>query len=220
MLPDDVAHLDRLARRADGLGPVAVLEPLAANMLSVGQGAGTGALAQWTAGATARLYGGGGAGDAVTVSVDAASETSPAQLVWGHPSWPGYPVPPGTPVTWWCPGLVEAGAAARMVLGWLDATGKGITTVSGGPGPLVAVPPPGAAYALPAVLIGAVGVWTLGGAVLAVGDISAALLAGDRPHGEGAPAYSITGYSHSAVPGAGEHRDIGLELVEVAGAAR
>lgn len=59
------------------------------------------------------------------------------------------------------------------------------------------------------------GEWAMGESMLCLGDVSAALVAGERPHGEGTPAYSITGYSHAATAGDGAFRDISLDLVEV-----
>ncbi|MFI0262076.1 hypothetical protein ACH4OW_23900 [Streptomyces sp. NPDC017056] len=121
-------------------------------------------------------------------------------------------------LTWWAPGLVASGAAlGQLVIGWYDAAGKALTVSSSATTavPLVAKAPARAAFAAPAVGFTAKGVWPLGSSVLALGDVSAALLAGERPVGEGSPAYSVTGYSHAAMTGDGAYRDIGLDLVEV-----
>ncbi|MFD8115446.1 hypothetical protein [Streptomyces microflavus] len=225
MQPADVQHLDRLARRVDQLGPVAVVDPLAGNLLGGGQAAGLGDPSRW---AVTRLSGyedisfyGGGSGAYVPNSVGV--EYIPPggggpDLFWQHPTWAGYPVTPGMVVTWWTPGLLTSGAAlSQLRIEWYRTDGGLISTdTTTTPGaPMVRTVPSGAAYARPAVRFAAEGVWLLGESILALGDVSAALLAGARPIGEGTPAYSITRYSHVASEGDGAHRDIGLELVEV-----
>lgn len=224
MQQDDVRHLDRLARRLDQLGPVAVVDPLAGNLLGGGQAAGLGDPMRWgvsagSGGADIILYG-GGFGEYIpnTVSVEAVPASNGPDLSFRHPTWVGYPVTPGMTVTWWAPGLLAAGAAvAQLRIEWYGADGKLISTgTTNAPTvPMVRPVPALAAYARPAVRFSAKGMWTMGESVLALGDTSAALLAGDRPVGEGTPAYSITRYSHAASDGDGAFRDIGLELVEV-----
>ncbi|QDY79797.1 hypothetical protein [Streptomyces qinzhouensis] len=121
-------------------------------------------------------------------------------------------------VTWWAAGLVGAGAAVAMMrIQWMDAAGAVTgTATQNGTAPIVRTVPAGAVFARPVMRFSALGTWPIGTAVLALGDASAALVAGDVPHGEGSPPYSITRYSHGAAPGDGRWRDIGLELVEVA----
>ncbi|MFD9629797.1 hypothetical protein [Streptomyces violascens] len=220
MQRDDVAHLDRLARRVDGPGPVAVLDPLARNLLAADQAAGLGpAGGKWSGTASEiTLYGGTGPYVNTTVSVEALPASGQTDLVWRHPSFHGVPVAPGQTYTWWTPGLVAAGASVLNArVAWYDVARKWISTsVAGAPGvPLVASAPANAAYVWPHATFTAKGVWPLGASVLAAGDIAAALLAGELPPGEGSPPFSITRYSHAATDGDGAYRDIGLELVEV-----
>lgn len=220
---DDVTHLDRLARRVDYPGPVAVLDPLTRNLLASSQALGMGSPAQWLYNANIILYGGSlGRYNTNSVSVESIPASGNAELVWLHPYWTGYPVTPGLTMTWWVPGLIESGAAVSgWAIGWLDATLKQISVTSTAEvgTPLVRTVPDGAAFMLPAVRFSAKGIWPIGNSVLTLGDASAALVSGDRPYGEGNPAYSITDYSHVPVPGRGEFRDIGLDLVEVMGSA-
>ncbi|MEV6079613.1 hypothetical protein AB0L80_31555 [Streptomyces sp. NPDC052069] len=217
----DVDHLDRLARRVDAPGPVAVLDPLARNLLAADQAAGLGAAPgkwSWT-GSEIILYGGGfSARTPNTVSVESVSASGYTDLVWRHPYFHGVPVAPGQTYTWWAPGLVSAGASMQSArVAWYDAAATFISN-SAAPAagvPLVATAPPNAAFLRPFVRFGATGLWAMGASVLALGDISGALVSGERPAGEGCPPFSITGYSHQANPGDGAYRDIGLDLVEV-----
>ncbi|MEU7160334.1 hypothetical protein [Streptomyces chrestomyceticus] len=154
------------------------------------------------------------------MSVETVPPSGLVALAWRHPYWTahGYPVAPAMTLTWWTPGLVANGAAlGQLVIGWYDVAGKALTVVSSTTpaAPLVATVPERAVYAVPAVGFTAKGVWPLGYSVLALGDVSAALVAGERPVGEGSPAYSVTGYSHAPMAGDGRYRDIGLDLVEV-----
>lgn len=224
MLPGDVDHLDRLARRVDGPGPVAVLDPLAGNLLAAAQAAGIGTPAPfwgWDA-AHVTMYGGVfGRWTPNTVSVDSLPAEGTTDLTWKHPYWYGYPVAAGLTVTFWVPGLATSAAKALgFWITWYDAS-RNQLDLSFQPSmatPLVATAPSRAAFAVPVVRFSGVGAWDLGASVLTVGDTSAALLAGAVPTGEGAPAYSVTGYTH-APAGDGTHRDIGFELVEVTSAS-
>ncbi|MGW2860830.1 hypothetical protein [Streptomyces sp. NPDC001205] len=217
----DVAHLDRLARRIEGPGPVAVLDPLSRNLLGGDQAAGLGpAGGKWSVtGSEIILYGGGlGPYIANTVSVETVPSSGYTNLQWRHPTFHGVPVAAGQTYTWWAPGLVASGAAMMSArVAWYDAARAYLST-SAAPAagvPLVTTAPPGAAFVQPYVAFTAKGVWALGESVFALGDVAAALLAGERPPGEGCPAMSITRYSHQATAGDGAYRDIGLELVEV-----
>ncbi|MEU3060647.1 hypothetical protein [Streptomyces subrutilus] len=226
MRQDDVRHLDRLARRLDQLGPVAVVDPLAGNLLGGGQAAGLGDPGRWevsrASGSSDIILYGGGYGEYIpnTVSVEALPASNGPDLLWLHPTWKGYPVTAGMVVTWWAPGLIASGAAlAQLRIEWYGADGKLISTgTTNAPTvPMVRPVPALAAYARPAVRFSAKGMWVMGESVFALGDVSAPLLAGDRPTGDGTPGYSITRYSHAATDGDGAYRDIGLELVEVSG---
>ncbi|MFE7498215.1 hypothetical protein ACFU6O_03830 [Streptomyces albidoflavus] len=216
----DVDHLDRLARRVDAPGPVAVLDPLSRNVLTSDQGAGLGAAAgKWSRNAAELgLYGGQfGAYLPNSVSVDSVPADG-AALYWDHPVWPGFPVAAGVPFTWWVPGLRAAGAALRALrIDWHDASGAYLSgnSTTNVTRPMVATPHSRAVYARPSVRFAATGLWQLGASVLAVGNTSAALAAGEAPAGEGCPPYSITSYAHAATPGDGRYRDLSLELTEV-----
>ncbi|MER5304592.1 hypothetical protein ABT039_34710 [Streptomyces lasiicapitis] len=221
MQRDDVDHVDRLARRVDGFGPVAVLDPLARNLLAADQAAGVGDPGKWlTTGSEIILYG-GAFGDYImnTVSVETVPASGHTDLYWRHPYWlAGFPAAPGQTYTWWPRGLVEAGATMQTSrVEWLDATGTLITTsvASLAGAPLVAAAPANAVWVRPYVAFTAKGMWELGASVLALGNVAAALVAGERPTGQGTPAYSVTKYTHAASDGDGAYRDIGLELVEV-----
>ncbi|MEU5160456.1 hypothetical protein AB0G74_12705 [Streptomyces sp. NPDC020875] len=219
MEPGDVRHLDRLARRLDGPGPIAVVDPLAGSMLGGHQGDGTGSPSAWSwSGSDIELSGGTTGTAPVTATVKTVPASNGPDLFWQHPRWYGFPVAPGMVVTWWAPGLVAAGAPVAMLrIQWIDAAGAVTgTATQNGTAPLVQQVPVNTAYARPVVRFSALGAWPIGRSVLALGDVSSALVAGDVPHGEGSPPYSITRYGHGAAPGDGRWRDISLELVEVA----
>ncbi|MBZ4319539.1 hypothetical protein [Streptomyces huiliensis] len=218
----DYEVLDRLVRRLDGPGPVAVIDPLTRNLLGGAQSAGTGSLSAWSGNAKEMtLYGGAAPSDPVTVSVDTLPSNGLSDLNWIGSGWPYVPVTPGMTVTWWVPGLIAAGAGiARLCLFWHDrATGYVSGQVGPPERPLVGAVPTRGAFVRPAVRFNKTGVWEMGFSALTVGDTSAALLAGDRPYGEGTPPYSVTGYSHAATAGDGRYRDVSLDLVEVTSAA-
>ncbi|MFD4833747.1 hypothetical protein ACFWPV_28460 [Streptomyces uncialis] len=215
----DVDHLDRLARRLDAPGPVAVVDPLSRNLLSGAQGAGLGATAKWSvSGSDIILYGGDiGPHVPVTVSVESL-HVDGADLYWNHPSWPGFPVTPGMELTWWAYGLMQSTAAiSAHRLEWITPTGTVLgTSASPGNGPMVEYVPLFTGFVRPALRFSARGMWDMGASVLAMGNKRPELnTAAQPPAGEGCPSYSITGYSHEASPGDGRYRDIGLELVEV-----
>lgn len=221
----DVDHLDRLARRVDGLGPVAVLDPLARNLLAPDQAAGRGPAAgkwAWTS-TQITLYGGQLSPHFPnSVSVESIPASGYTDLVWRHPHFHGVPVAPGQVYTWWSPGLVAGGAAMQSArVAWYDAANTFISNTAAPQGgvPLVVTAPPNAAYVRPFVRFNQTGAWELGSSVLALGNLSAALTtAGERPAGDGCPPYSVTGYSHAASAD-GRFRDVGLELVEVVSSA-
>ncbi|MET9147298.1 hypothetical protein [Streptomyces sp. NPDC004042] len=221
MQQDDVQHLDRLARRLDQLGPVALVDPLARNLLGGAQAAGLGpSEGKWSVTGTEIILYGGGVTEVTpnVVSVETVPASGHTDLVWRHPYFHGYPVAPGQTYTWWTPGLDAAGAPMLPArVSWYDAStvflSESAASTSGRPAVVTA--PPRAAYVRPYVAFTAKGMWGMGESVLALGDVSAALLAGDRPIGDGTPPYSITRYSHVASEGDGAYRDISLELVEV-----
>ncbi|MFD4797206.1 hypothetical protein [Streptomyces anulatus] len=222
---DDVEHLDRLARRVDAPGPIVVLDPLARNLLAGDQAAGLGAAAgKWAVTAPQIILYGGPYGAHVpnSVSVETIAASGHSDLVWRHPGFHGIPVVPGQRYTWWTPGLVAAGAPmlpARVA--WYDAAKAylAVSAASQAGIPAVVTAPANAAYVRPYAGFTATGMYVLGESVFALGDVSAALTAGERPAGEGCPTYSITGYTHAASAGDGRYRDVALDLVEVVNSA-
>ncbi|MCF3119697.1 hypothetical protein IPZ68_08235 [Streptomyces arenae] len=211
MEPDDVAHLDRLAQRIDGPGPIAVLDPLTRNFLDGTQALGQGAAQQWSVSSGSVLALGGTA----PAAVDAKAG---AELSWLHPTWPGYPVSFGMTVWWWAPALASvAGATLRLL--WQNAAGdrRLVTAWEASKGPLPGAVPADMAYVTPLVGFTSAGVHPIGASVLST---EAPPRSAVPPLGEGCPAMSITGYTHAAMQGNGAYRDIGLTMVEVPRATR
>ncbi len=165
MLGGDWAHLDRLARRLDGPGPVAVIDPLADNMLAGPQSLGRGPLTQWTASAGVTLMGGTDAWTAVVANV-AGAPASGLTVQWNHPTWPGYPVAPGQTLAWWAPSAVPVAGELRLT--WYDAWGALLST-SRTPvttRPMIQAVPANAAFAVPSVQALTTGIISLGPALL------------------------------------------------------
>ncbi|MEV7278109.1 hypothetical protein [Streptomyces sp. NPDC093111] len=225
MMPEDVRHIDLLARQSYSFEPLAVIDPLSSNMLGSRQAEGRGSTAQW-----------GVVPGEITFM---ATETEPfrqvadvrivpasgaAELSWVNPNWSIFPVPASQRITWW-PETASSPTYSSKVEGvYLHWYTRAKTLISSAvqtdtARPLVATSPANAAFMRPAVRLKATGLFPTGYAALSLGDTSAALLAGSRPIGEGSPAYSITGYRTSATPGDGSYRDIGLDLVEVTNSA-
>lgn len=210
MEPDDAAHVDRLARRIDGPGPVAVLDPLTRNLLGGTQALGQGAAQQWSVSSGSVLALGGTA----PAVVDAKAG---AELAWAHPTWSGYPVTPGMTIWWWAPAFAAVpGATLRLF--WKDAAGIGkyVTAREASKGPVGGSAPAGMAFVSPLVGLAAAGLHAIGPAVLSIAQPSETDV---PPLGEGCPAMSITSYTHAPMPGNGTYRDIGLTMVEVASSA-
>ncbi|MEV7925304.1 hypothetical protein [Kitasatospora sp. NPDC088779] len=168
MLRDDWAHLDRIARRIDGPGPVAVVDPLSDNMLSPGQSLGLGSVDQWTPSAGVSLMGGGSQWATVIVNALGSVPSSGLTLRWNHPSWPGYPVAPGQVIAWWVPGAVTIAAELRLT--WYDVYGAALSTSRSTvtTRPMVQAAPAGAAFASPSVQFATADVSTAGPALLRV----------------------------------------------------
>ncbi|CAM5362816.1 hypothetical protein GCM10010329_85090 [Streptomyces spiroverticillatus] len=211
----DVAHLDRLVERVDGIGPIVVLDPLSGNMLAPAQAAGLMAdgVAQWSFdqryGEVLRMA----SGSVIFTAKPPAGESVELVWVW-HTRVARFPVHAGVPITWW-PYSLLISYTDGIYLTWYDSANKVVATSRGNPGvPLEAVAPSGAVSVQPSVRLKE-GSYYISGAVLALGYRAAQLIAGDRPTGDGCGPYSITGYSHSATSGDGAYRDIGLELVAV-----
>ncbi|MEV6420746.1 hypothetical protein [Streptomyces sp. NPDC051662] len=134
MLPDDLAHLDRLARRVDGPGPVAVVDPASANWLLPSQALGV----MGTHGASAwsgNMVSTGGAQNPnaavspytqLSVVLNAPSTTS--DLTYNAPGATGYPVMAGMTVSWWAPSL--AAIASELRLAWYRTDGSAVPGTS------------------------------------------------------------------------------------------
>ncbi len=180
-LADDLAHLDRLARRVDGPGPVVVVDPAAGNLLTANHAAGVGpAPGQSPWWATANVTVTSPPYAPATLSLAAPDDLT--TLVWYGPA-PGqtYAAVPGQPVTWWCPGL--SGVAAEMRLWFYDAAGAYLTYwySSAVDRPMTVTVPVGAAYVRPGVrLVRSCTDLPIGPSVLAVGTEIAALRLGYR----------------------------------------
>lgn len=151
MLPDDLAHLDRLARRVDGPGPVVVIDPAAGNLLTANHAAGLAPApgqAPWWATPNVTLT-------STPYAPVLASLQKPddlTTLVWYAPTPTlAYPVVPGRQVTWWAPSL--AGVSAELRLWCYDATGAYVTYFFSTytDRPLIAQVPDGVAYVRPGV---------------------------------------------------------------------
>ncbi|WP_162890445.1 hypothetical protein [Streptomyces olivoreticuli] len=125
MLPDDLAHVDRLARRVDGPGPVVVIDPAAGNLLTANHAAGLapapGQASWWSTPnvtTTSTPYA------PVLASLQAPDDLT--TLVWYAPTpTQAYPVVPGRQVTWWAPSL--AGVAQELRMWCYGADGAYVT---------------------------------------------------------------------------------------------
>ncbi|UFQ15505.1 MULTISPECIES: hypothetical protein [Streptomyces] len=208
MDPDDASRIDRLARRIDGPGPVAVLDPLTRNLLGGTQSLGQGSARHWSVSSGGLLAFGGPA------TVDA---TAGAELSWTHPTWPGFPVTPGMTVWWWAPAFADVvGATLRLL--WHSATDdrRWVTWADASKGPLAGGVSADMAFVTPMVGLAAAGTHAIGASVLSLYQPAESAV---PPLGEGCPAMSITDYSHAAMPGNGSYRDVSLSLVEVTSAS-
>ncbi|MEW2635761.1 hypothetical protein AB0903_30010 [Streptomyces sp. NPDC048389] len=143
-------------------------------------------------------------------------------LHWKHPTWPGFPVTPGMRFWWWAPAF-EAVEGATMRLHWRNAEGvyKFYTSRDAAHGPLSGLAPADMVYVTPIMYFANAGLHQIGPSVFRVHDPSSPDVSATEtpPLGEGCPAMSITGYTHAAMQGNGDYRDIGLTLVEVTNSA-
>ncbi|GAA1221461.1 hypothetical protein GCM10009665_09590 [Kitasatospora nipponensis] len=207
--------LDRLARRIDGPGPIALIDPAAVNLLEPGQVSGTarpgsGGQNQWfvLANSTGAIV------ESTTVpgAFGFQSTAVTSMFGWRHPVWVGVPVMPGMTVSFLLPGGFPAATAAAQ-LDFKAADGSYLSSAVA-TGLLVgAVVPAGAAFVTPVGKAGAVASYSLAGACLTIGgDVPAAGLAGD-----GCPGMSITGYTDSSASRL-PYRNVSLDLLEVGSA--
>jgi uncharacterized protein YodC (DUF2158 family) len=101
--------------------------------------------------------------------------------------------------------------AGSCVLDWFDGTGTQLGASATGT-VVTAVPPAGAWWVRPAVLLSALSVPVpVGRSWLSIGDSVTSAL--DAPIGDGCPAMSVTGYTDKPSPP--RYRDVSLTLVEV-----
>lgn len=107
MQMDDAYHLDRLARRVDGPGPIAVIDPGSDNWLSGSLGSGRISLAdyaEWIADPAIILPPAPLDYNVLRISLQAT--TGNRRIVFRRPDGSAYPVTPGMRVAWWVPGMV------------------------------------------------------------------------------------------------------------------
>ncbi|WP_432068235.1 hypothetical protein [Streptomyces sp. C10-9-1] len=152
MLPEDVTHLDRLARRVDGPGPVAVIDPAAGNLLTANHAAGRvpgpGQAEWWSTSNVTRTS----TPYAPLVVSCATPPDDLTTLVWYAPtSVRAYPVVAGQQVMWWAPSL--AGVAQEHRLWCYAADGSYVTYwyLTSTYRPMVITVPDNVAYVRPGV---------------------------------------------------------------------
>ncbi|MGW4648340.1 hypothetical protein [Kitasatospora sp. NPDC004289] len=211
---DTATYLDRLARRADGPGPLAVMDPASVNLLEPAQAAG-----RDRTGSTGRAWFVSGQPGAVVESTTVKgqfgfqAQAAESAVAWRSPYWAGgLPVVPGWTVSFrvptafptdTCVAQLDFKSAAGTYLNSAVVTGRQVT----------AVVPPDAAFVTAVAKPGAVGTYSLANACYTIG--------GDWPDealpGDGCPPMAITGYSD--VPTAQlRYRNVSIDLLEVAGA--
>lgn len=217
LAPQHARALDRIARRIDGDGPVLLVDPAAKNVLGAAQSAGRGSVAlpgpqAWFTGSangSVTEY----AGAVGTFGFVAADATSYLAWRWTT-AYGNFPVAPGLAVSFRAPTAFAGLGTTSVGLDFKRADGSYIDGV-GATGPLVSgTAPAGAVAVTPTAKPGVVGTFSLAGACLTLGGEPAA----DDVPGDGYPAMSVTGYSDA--PGRPlPYRSIGIDLVEVSGAA-
>ncbi|MFI6644288.1 hypothetical protein [Streptomyces sp. NPDC050504] len=205
--PADARALDRLARRVDGPGPLVLIDPVAGNVLSAAQAAGTGTAGQWfTTSATGSVTTAAG-----TFRLTTADATG--QVAWRAAHWGNFPVAPGMRVSFHAPTAFAALPTVSVVLDFKDATGTYLASANGTGPAVTTTVPAGAVYVTPLARPGTAGTFALAGACLTHGAGAAPGIPGD-----GLPPMAVTGYSDA--PGRPfPYRSLSIDLVEVAGAA-
>lgn len=196
--------LEALARNVFGPGPLAVIDPASRNLLEGGQSQGYGPRSAYT------MAGWGSFTERPDRVLTVTDPRDDDQLHLEHSHWFGWPVVPGLPVHF-AAGLPEA----RCHLSFWAADESFLAEA--GPAPnLTAVPPAGAAFVVPRLILrGWIGTKPIGPAVLRMGDPIRSGEVGAL--GDGCPAMTVTGYTDKARP---PHRDLTLSLVEVRRARR
>ncbi|MEU7280435.1 hypothetical protein AB0A69_16850 [Streptomyces sp. NPDC045431] len=204
---DDATHLDRLARRIDGPGPVDLLDPVARNLLDPLQAEGriatTNPYNVWytSVSGSGKLELSTAAGAQPQTYVWKA-ETATAQLNWQRRPRAGFPVVPGMRVRFTLPKSWRVGPCATR-LHWRDAAGTYLSSAADTGHTLVATVPAGAALVTPSGVAGEIGTYGLDGAVLTIDDdhvptAPVNLLSADQAAGKGAlTQWSATGVTLS-----------------------
>ncbi|WP_457032605.1 hypothetical protein [Kitasatospora sp. P5_F3] len=215
------AYLDRLVRRVDGNGPLVVLDPVVANLLTADQSAGR-ALSRVAAGADPARPGqwypvNGLLVESVNVPGAYAFQATvaTATVSWKHPNWPGLPVVPGMAVTFALPTAFPAATSVAQVK-FLNSAGNDLGSGAlSSPGRTVnGTVPVGAVYAVPFGTPGAVGNHALAGACFTVGGDWAS----EEQPGEGYPAMAVIGYADTPAAKL-PYRNISIDLLEAASTA-
>ncbi|WP_090007361.1 hypothetical protein [Lentzea albidocapillata] len=199
MAPAEAGWVEALARGVFGPGPLAVIDPAARNLLDGGQSQGYGPRAAY-------LMSGWGTLTERADRVITVTDPRDNDGIWLlHPHWFGWPVAPGLPVH-----MATSLPDVRCAFTFYTAD-QSFVGEAGPSSLLTAVPPAGAVFVLPRLILRA---WTgtkpLGPALLRMGDPVTADEVGTL--GDGCPAMTVTGYTDKARP---PHRDLSLTLVEV-----
>ncbi|MFC7217083.1 hypothetical protein ACFQLX_02680 [Streptomyces polyrhachis] len=212
--PAKAKILDRLARRTDGNGPLALIDPTTANMLDARAATGKGdrgaaGLGQWF------VSGVGGSLIETSPGVFSvkADDAVNATVGWNAPRWYGFPVAPGMRVSFRAPSAIAALAARSVQLDFKDVAGVLISSVNAAAAYVAGTVPAGAAFVTPTARPGVAGTYSLGGACLSYDDGAAAGIPG-----EGCPPMVITGYTDSPTKPY-PYRSVSIDLVEVSSAA-
>lgn len=111
----DVHHLDRLARRVDGPGPVYVIDPASENWLSASHASARVSVAdyaEWSRDPAVIFPANLPEYSPIRVSVPATA--SSMRLMYKRPDGSGYPVAPGMRVSFWVPGMVGVASDFRI----------------------------------------------------------------------------------------------------------
>ncbi|MFE2290995.1 hypothetical protein [Streptomyces sp. NPDC059452] len=170
---DDAAHLDRLARRIDGPGPITVIDPVTRNLLdplqAEGRSPGAPASLYWyVSGGTGKLERPSGTGHAIG-AYEWRTDSAASELSWRRRPGAGFPVAPGMELRFTLPTTWRAGPCTSR-LHWRDAAGSLLSSATANGHTVTATAPAGAAFVTPAGVAGEAGWYPLGGAVLTIGD--------------------------------------------------
>lgn len=157
MQPEDAYHVDRLARRVDGPGPVHVVDPGSDNWLTATQGSGRvmlSTLDEWVHDPAVIFPPASLDWDILRISMPVSGGSM--RIQYKRPDGTPYPVAPGMRVSFWVPGLV--GVATEWRYYFQTATGASVSSTGAGntkvDRPFIATAPEGAAYVVPVVWFG------------------------------------------------------------------